>query len=312
MDSLWIAFITVLPLLLMMAVGFVIRRAGIMNETSVSQTNRAVYTVFLPLLIFENIRSSTLDIGLDPWFIFYVVVAILFQFLLALCIVLLSEKNNAKRGVMLQGMFHANYVLFGVMICLNLFGSETASSASLLITIVVPLFALLSIISLAMFDGGRPGFFKTVFGVFVNPLTIACILGILCVFFDIVFPDPIEQTISTLSSIATPLAFVLLGASFGFREVKNSVRGLTLTLLMKLLIFPAIFIGVGILLGYRGGDLAVLLAIFASPAAVSTFTLAGEMGGDEQLAGQLVIFSSLLSILTIFLFIFLLRYFAFL
>lgn len=312
MDSMWIAFTTVLPLLLMMAVGFVIRRAGIMNETSVSQANRVVYTIFLPLLIFQNIRSSTLDIGLDSRFIFYIVIAILFQFLLALCIVLLSEKNNAKRGVMLQGMFHANYVLFGIMICLNLFGSDTASAATLLIAVVVPLFALLSIVSLAMFDGGRPGFFKTLFGVFVNPMTIACILGILCLVFEIWLPDPIEQTISSLSSIATPLAFVLLGASFGFREVKNSVRGLTLTLLMKLLIFPAIFLGVGILLGYRGGDLAVLLAIFASPVAVSTFTLAGEMGGDEQLAGQLVIFSSVLSILTIFLFIFLLRYFAFL
>lgn len=312
MDSMWIAFTTVLPLLLMMAVGFIIRRAGIMNETSVSQTNRAVYTIFLPLLIFQNIRSSTLDIGLSSRFIFYIVVAILFQFLLGLCIVLLSEKSNAKRGVMLQGMFHANYVLFGIMICLNLFGSDTASAATLLIAVVVPLFALLSIVSLAMFDGGRPGFFKTLFGVFVNPMTIACILGILCIVFDVWLPDPIEQTISSLSSIATPLAFVLLGASFGFREMKNSVKGLTLTLLMKLLIFPAIFLGVGILLGYRGGDLAVLLAIFASPVAVSTFTLAGEMGGDEQLAGQLVIFSSVLSILTIFLFIFLLRYFAFL
>lgn len=312
MDSMWIAFRTVLPLLLMMAVGFLIRRAGIMNETSVSQANRAVYTVFLPLLIFQNIRTSTFDIGLDWRFVFYVVAAVLFQFLLALCIVLLSEKNNSKRGVMLQGMFHANYVLFGVMVCVNLFGSETAAVASLMTAIIVPMFALLSIISLAMFDGGRPGFFKTLTGVFLNPMTIACALGILCVFFDVSLPDPVERTVGYLSSIATPLAFVLLGASFGFKEVKNSVKGLSITLLMKLLVFPAIFLGVGILLGFRGGDLAVLLAIFASPVAVSTFTLAGEMGGDEQLAGQLVIFSSLLSIVTIFLFIFLLRYFAFL
>lgn len=312
MDSMWIAFRTVLPLLLMMAVGFIIRRTGIMNETSVSQTNRAVYTIFLPLLVFQNIRTSTLDIDLDSRFIFYVVAAVLFQFLLALCIVLLSEKNNAKRGVMLQGMFHANYVLFGIMICLNLFGSDAASVATLMTAVIVPLFALLSIISLAMFDGGRPGFFKTLAGVFLNPMTIACALGILCIVFDVTLPDPVERTVGSLASIATPLAFVLLGASFGFKEVKHSVKGLTITLLMKLLIFPAIFLGVGTLLGFRGGDLAVLLAVFASPVAVSTFTLAGEMGGDEQLAGQLVIFSSLLSIVTIFLFIFLLRYFAFL
>ena len=98
----------------------------------------------------------------------------------------------------------------------------------------------------------------------------------------------------------------------GRRETGRCVRPLLITLSVKLVIFPAAFLGVALLMGFRGVDLAVLLTLFGSPIAVSSFTMAQQMGGDDQLAGQLVIFSSVLSIGTIFLLIWGLKYFAFL
>ena len=80
---------------------------------------------------------------------------------------------------------------------------------------------------------------------------------------------------------------------------------------MKLILFPAAFLGAAILMGFRGAELVVLLSLFGSPIAVSSFTMAQQMGGDDQLAGQLVIFSSVLSIGTMFLLIWGLNYFAF-
>lgn len=302
---------TILPMLIMIFAGMLLRRTGVMSDTAATQTNGAVYYLFLPLLVFQKVRSATLEVDLNSRYVFFIITAIVFQFLLSLCIVLLSEKNSARRGVMLQGMFHSNYLLFAVLICTELFSSQTASLAVILGTVIVPLYALLSIIGLAMFDGGHPGFFKTLLGAVLNPITIAAVLGIVCVVFDVWLPSFVETAIDSMAGIAIPLACVLLGAAFGFKEMKHSAGGLVVTLLMKLLIFPAILLGVSLLLGYRGGDLAVLLALFASPIAVSTFTMAGEMGGDEKLAGQLVLFSSILSILTFSLFYFLLRYFGY-
>lgn len=312
MDGFWLALRIVLPPLLMMAVGYLIRRTGIMNETSVAQTNRAIFTVFLPLLIFQNIRSTDGVINFDSQLFLYAVVAVIFQFLLSLCIVLLTERDNSKRGVMLQGMFHANYVLFGIPICAALFGSEAASLASLLVAVVIPIFNVLSVVSLELFNGGRPSVLRSIGGIFVNPLMIASILGILSVLFDVSLPSVVDSTIDSLAGIATPLAFVILGASFGFKEARGFGKALTVSLVMKLLVFPALFLFIAILLDFRNAPLAVLLALFASPVAVSSFTMAQQMGGDDKLAGHLVIFSSVLSIFTIFLFIFLLRYFAFL
>lgn len=312
MNIILIALKTILPMLILITAGMLLRRTGVMNDTSARQTNGAVYYLFLPMLVFQKVRSASIEVDLNSRYVFFIITAIVFQFLLSLCIVLLSEKNNARRGVMLQGMFHSNYLLFAVLICSDLFSSSTASLAVILGTVVVPLYALLSIIGLALFDGGHPGFFKTLLGVFLNPVTIAAVLGIVCVMFDVWLPDFAERAIDMMAGISMPLACVLLGAAFGFREIKRSAGGLVISLLMKLLIFPAILLGVSLLLGYRGGDLAVLLVLFASPVAVSTFTMAGEMGGDEKLAGQLVLFSSILSIFTFALFYFLLRYFAYL
>lgn len=312
MNIVWPTLKIMLPLLLMMLTGILLRRTGVMNDTSAEQTNRAVYFVFLPLLVFQKIRSAGLSVDLNSRYVFFVITAIVFQFLLSLCIVLLSEKNNTRRGVMLQGMFHTNYLLFAVLLCSELFSSETASLAVLLGTVVVPLSTLLSIIGLALFDGGRPGFFKTLLGVLVNPITIAAILGMICVLFHISLPDFVERAIDYMADIAMPLSFVLLGASFGFREIRRSAGGLVITLLMKLLIFPAFLLGVAVLLGYRGSELAVLFVLTASPVAVSTFTISGEMGGDDQLAAQIVLFSSVLSVFTCSLFYFLLCYFAYL
>ncbi len=312
MESLRVAAEIVLPLLLMMAVGYIIRLSGLMNEASVRQTNKAIFKIFLPLLIFKNVYSTTLDQSFDSELLFYALAGVGLQFLIALCIAFLTEKDNSRRGVMLQGMFRGNFVLFGIPVCTALFGQQAAGLASLLITVIIPLYNVLAVISLEMFNGGRMGFFRVLKGIVTNPLIIASLAGVLFLVFHITLPDVLYTTVSSLSDIATPLAFVILGASFGFRKVGGRLKDLAITLSVKLLFFPILFLSLAILLGFRGAPLAVLLTVFASPVAVSSFTMAQQMGGDDSLADQMVVFSSILSVFTLFLLIFLLNQLSFL
>ena len=104
---------------------------------------------------------------------------------------------------------------------------------------------------------------------------------------------------------------MILGASFSFGDVGRYFKELAITLGAKLVVFPALFLGIALLLGFRNAPLAVLLTVFGSPIAVSSFTMA-QMGGDDKLAGQLVVFGSILSIGTMFLLIFFLKEMAFL
>lgn len=311
MESLRVALEIVLPLFLLLAVGYGIKLTRMMNDTSVRQMNAVIFKIFLPLLIFFNIYRTDLVSSFNSRLLLFTIIGVLLQFIISLCLVILLEHDNARRGVMLQGMFRSNFVLFGIPISTALFGDAAGGVASLLIAVIIPLYNVLAVVSLESFNGKKPGILKILVGIVTNPLIIASAVGILFVVFHIPLPTVIYKTVSDLSSIATPLAFVMLGASFSFGDTGRCARALSITLAAKLLVYPVLFMGLSILLGFRGASLAVLLTVFGSPIAVSSFTMAQQMGGDDKLAGQLVVFSSLLSVFTMFLFIFGLRELAF-
>lgn len=312
MESLQVALEIVLPLFLLMVVGYIIQISGLMNETSVRQTNKAIFKIFLPLLVFQNVYASELQESFNSKLLLYALGGILLQFILSLCLVLLVEKDNSRRGVMLQGMFRGNFVLFGIPVSTYLFGDRAAGLAAVLIAVIIPLYNVLAVLSLEMFNGKSPNLLTVFKGIVTNPLILASVAGILLNFFHIHLPGFLSETISDCASIATPLAFVMLGASFQFGDIGRCIKPLAITLGMKLIFYPALFLGISLLLGFRDASLAVLLTVFGAPVAVSSFTMAQQMGGDDSLAGQLVIFSSILSIFTVFCLIFLLKEFAFL
>lgn len=311
MESFFIALNTVLPLFLMMTLGYVVKLTGLLNETSTRQVNKLIFKTFLPLLVFINVYDSDLLGDFRSSLILFSVAGVLTEFLISLVLVLLTEQDNSRRGVMLQGMFRSNFVLYGIPVSMALFGGEAAGMASILIAVIIPLFNALAVLALEMFNGQRPNLWQVLIGIITNPLIIASAAGIACNYFAFRLPDVLYNTASTLGGVATPLAFVILGASLNFGETGRCVRSLLLTLLMKLVLYPAAFLGTAILMGFRGAELAVLLTLFGAPIAVSSFTMAQQMGGDDQLAGQLVVFSSVLSIGTIFLLVWGLKFFVF-
>ena len=311
-ESLFISLEIVLPLFFLMAIGYIIKRTGMMNETSVKQVNSVIFKIFLPLLVFLNIYNTELAESFNSKLLLYAVAGVLIQFVLSLCLVILVEKENSRRGVMLQGMFRSNFVLFGIPISTALFGDQAAGLAAILIAVIIPLYNVLAVISPEIFNGRRPNILKILLGIVTNPLIIGSVVGVLFLLFHIELPTVLYETVSDISGIATPLAFIILGASFNFGDVGKYARELSLVLGCKLVFFPVLFLGIALLLGFRDAPLAVLLTVFGAPIAVSSFTMAQQMGGDHALAGQLVVFSSIFSVVTMFLFIFLLKEMAFL
>ena len=99
----------------------------------------------------------------------------------------------------------------------------------------------------------------------------------------------------------------MLGATFRFEAVKENFRRLILALSCKLIIFPAVTLPIAAALGFRGIDILGLLILFGAPVADASYSMAVQMDGDNELAAEVVVFSSLFSILTLFIWIFLLK-----
>lgn len=307
MENLMISANAVLPMCLVMALGYGTRRLGWLRREEISTINKIAFRIFLPCLLYYNIYCSDLSGSFDPLLMAYAVGGVLLTFGLALGYTLLTEKLPERRGVLIQGMFRSNYVIMGIPVATALLGVDQLGTVSILIAVIVPLFNMLAVVVLEVFRGQKPKPLHILGQIAKNPLVIGSVLGILTLIAGIRLPHILEQTIQSVSAIASPLQLFLLGAFFQFSGLKTYRRELVTVSIAKLIVSPGLFLGLGALLGFRGVAFVSLIGIFASPTAVNSFTMAQQMGGDAELAGDIVVTTSAASILTMFLWIFLFK-----
>lgn len=297
----------VLPMCLIMALGYGTRRLGWIRREEISAINKIAFRIFLPCLLYYNVYCSDLSGSFDPLLMAYAVGGVLLTFGLSLGYTLLTEKLPERRSVMIQGMFRSNYVIMGIPVATALLGAGELGTISILIAVVVPLFNMLAVVVLEVFRGQKPKPLHVLGQIVKNPLVIASALGILTLAAGIRLPHILEQTIQNISAIASPLQLFLLGAFFQFSGLKTYRRELVTVSAAKLIVSPGLFLGLGALLGFRDAAFVSLLGVFASPTAVNSFTMAQQMGGDAELAGDIVVVTSAVSMLTMFLWIFLFK-----
>lgn len=307
MENLMISANAVLPMCLVMALGYGTRRLGWLRREEISTINKIAFRIFLPCLLYYNIYCSDLSGSFDPLLMAYAVGGVLLTFGLALGYTLLTEKLPERRGVLIQGMFRSNYVIMGIPVATALLGADQLGTVSILIAVIVPLFNMLAVVVLEVFRGQKPKPLHILCQIAKNPLVIGSVLGILTLVAGIRLPHILEQTIQSVSAIASPLQLFLLGAFFQFSGLKTYRRELVTVSIAKLIVSPGLFLGLGALLGFRGVAFVSLIGIFASPTAVNSFTMAQQMGGDAELAGDIVVTTSAASILTMFFWIFLFK-----
>ena len=304
MENLMLSANAVLPMFMLLAAGFLSQKAGVLTREDVPRFNKVAFRIFLPCLLFYNIYCSDLSAAVKPGLIIYAVCGVLLVFAAAYLSVQHLVRREDWKGVIAQGIFRSNFVIMGIPIAQALVGADQLGAETVLIAVVVPLFNFLSVYVLERFRGGNVNLRKVLLEVAKNPLIISSLLGILCQLLGIRLPHLLEQTVSSLSVIASPLQLFLLGAFFRFDGLGRYLKPLTAVTTVKLFVTPALLLGTAALLGIRGGDFVGLIGIFASPTAVNSFTMVQQMDcGDAELAGDIVVMTSAVSILSFFLWI---------
>lgn len=309
MENLILSLNVVFPLFLTMSLGYFLKYLNLFDNSTLDRMNNITFKSFLPMLLFYNIYKTDLHDTFNLKLIIFSVTCIIVLYLILYLLVPLIEKDNKKRGALLQGLFRSNFVIFGLPITESLFGSEKVGVTAILIAIIVPLFNMLSVLALETFRDGKLNFKKIFIGIIKNPLIIASCLGVLTLLLKIKIPTAIEKTISDVSKIATPLSLILLGASFKFDNIKKYLKQTTIAVIGKTILIPCIILPICIMFGYRDVELSTLMIIFAAPTAISSFTMAKQMDSDSDLAGQIVVFTSAFCVITVFMWIFILKQF---
>lgn len=274
------------------------------------QANAIVFKIFLPCMLFYNVYQS--DIGAEIHsrikLCIWAAGGLLILFVLLCLIVPKVVKQENQQGVVIQGIFRSNYVIFGVAVVQNMYGVKSTTTAAILSAILVPMYNFLAVVALSIFGEKREtDWKKIILDIVKNPLIISSVLGIIFSLLGIRLPTAVDTTVQDLAKLSTSIAFMILGGDLDFSKVKGNLKVASAVLTIKLVILPLIMIPMIVMMGYRDADLLSGLLAYQTPVAVSSYIMAQQAGADGQLAGQLVVFSSVLSIFTLFVTILILR-----
>ena len=314
MQDIIFAINAVSPIVLMIIVGYFLKKIKLLESSTAIKLNTLVFRVFLPIMLFLNVYKIENFTQIDFTFVFYAIGITVLLFLVGIPIMHFSIKDNRQRSVMLQGIFRANYALVGIPLAQSLFGEEGSIMASLLSAFIVPTFNVLAVICLTVYSAGdkKPSFTGVIKGIAKNPLIQGIFCGLVALGIRAIFVEfgidfrlsqitPIYKTLSNLSSVATPLSLLVLGARFELSAIHQLKKQIIFGTINRCVIVPLIGISIALLFNrFSGAQFASFVACFCTPIAVSSVPMTQEMGADADLMGQLVVWTTVFSAFSIF------------
>ena len=296
-----VAVKAIIPLFLLIGVGIYVRWQKMLTDAELKHVNAMVFRVFFFCMMFYNMYTTTIATAFRPRLMAFTVSALFIMLMLSAVVVCTVEKDNRSRGAMLQALFRSNFVLLGLPLVENIFGQAALAVPTMMIAVVSPIYNTVSVFFLESFRGeGRFSLIKTLQTVLKNPMIVGAILGAAFMVTGITVPEPVLKPIRQIASCTSPVALIILGASFQFGTISEEKRNLLIVVLGRLVVIPALVLGTAYYMGFHGVDFVTLLCIFATPCAVASFAMAQQLGSNAELAGNSVVLTSAFSGITLF------------
>ena len=320
------AFNAVVPILLLILLGYFLRKKNFLNDNFLAVGKKLVFNVCIPVMLFVNIYDTEGFSAIRWDIMIYILAIMFFFFFVSLLIAVWTTKIPQRRGVLTQCFWRSNFAIIGLPLASALGGSEAVAMAAVMSAFAIPVYNIFAVIALTVFLEDSKGSKIDVWGMLKNIAKNPLIIGVLCgigtlalralqvelwgeaklsISRDLAF---LYKTLGNIKSITSPFALIVLGGQFEFSAVKGMFKEIAVGTLCRLVVAPALGLGIAILLSAKTAwfscgvnEYPGMIALFGSPVAVSSAVMAGAMNNDEQLATQLVVWTSIGSILTVFL-----------
>jgi predicted permease len=291
----------VLPVFAVIALGALLKRLGLIDAEFLRQTNRLVYYVCLPLLLFYEIGRADFLANFNGRLVVGSILAVTVTFLVSYAYTVVRGYPPAARGVFSQGAFRGNIAYIGLAIVFNALGQEGLTRAGILMGFLVPFLNLYAIVALLWphrRDQKDQGGAFVVRQIALNPLILASFAGIAWSFLALPMPLLMERSLKIASGMALPLALLAIGGAFSLERLRGDLFTAALAAGAKLIWMPLLAAGLLYALGVTGTDLEIGVLIAGTPAATANYIMAQQLKGDAELAATIVMLSTLFSALT--------------
>ncbi len=300
-------FVTLFPLYFYMVLGIIMRKGGVIDQSTALKCNRIIFTGFIPMSVFTSAYNSDLHNLSSLKAGLFVIITSIIMFLIFILSIPKLVQDRSKAASLIQCLFRTNFVLLGLVYIELMYGREQMGQVSIMIAMIVPILNVLAVMNFELLRNGTIQFKNVLKRIVTNPIIIGSILGMLFNVLGIRIPDMLYKPINTVGSLASPFAMIIVGAMITMEGLRNNRRLLVWGNLGRLLFVPGLLLPLAILFGFRGQLLIAILTALGGPTAVAGVAMASQLGGDAELSSELLATTTVFSTFTLYLFIVLLR-----
>ncbi|MDY0219879.1 MAG: AEC family transporter [Desulfobacterium sp.] len=289
---------SIFPLFCLIALGCLLNRFNVTTGAFFATSDRLVYYIFFPVMLFWKIRRATTDGGESINLCMAVIASILVVYLLSLGAIGLFGISSFQAGSFSQACYRFNTYI-GMAIIITTLGEPGVRYFGILIGFAIPFVNVLAVSTLVWHSGkqGSPGdtahyLLRTLIS---NPLILGCVAGILFAKFKLSFPVFLDNTFRMMTSVTLPLALLSIGGSLRLVGLRQKAVISFAAALLKIVILPLIGFLFLKLFSVSGVPFKVGMIFFALPTSTAIYVLSAQLSSDTELASAAIMVSTVFS-----------------
>lgn len=292
----------IFPIFILLLLGSLLKQMGITNDHFLKTSDKLVYFIFFPVMLFWKIGKASSDMGHSVSLVMAGLIAVTLVYLASLITIRMFRISHFQAGAFSQACYRFNTYI-GMALVMNALGEEGVKYFGILIGFAIPIINVLAVSTLIWFSGGKQSFGQSTSHLFKalvsNPLILGCLAGILFSKSGLEFPVFLDNTFGLMTSVTMPLALISIGGSLTLDGLKNNILTAFLATDLKLILLPVIGYFLLSFFNISGIPFKVGMIFFTLPTSTAIYVLSAQLNSDTQMASAAIMMSTLVSFISL-------------
>ncbi|MBE5945217.1 MAG: AEC family transporter [Lachnospiraceae bacterium] len=299
-----------MPIFLVILLGYILRKFNLISDEFVAVANKYVFMVALPIMLFQEISTSDVRKDMNVKFFLFCLLVTIIMFALVWVIAAITLKDKTLVGAFAQAGARGSAAVLGVAFVENICGD--IGMTPLMIVAAVPFFNMISVVILVFNANGsrekNKGKIKDAcINIAKNPIIIGILSGLIISLLKVDLPVMVDRTMDYIGRTATPIALIAIGGGFDTKAAIEKLKPALGASFIKLIGLPAVFLPIAYILDFGSSEMVAILMMLAAPTTVSCYIMAKNMDNDEVLTSNVIVLTTLLSSVTLTMWVFVLK-----
>ncbi len=300
-------FNSLMPVFLLIALGKGLTRTSFFTPDLARNINRLTYWVALPALLIDKISNASFSSSDVSRISLLLILSTLLSIGVAYVVARFMRIERKALGAFIQGSARANNAFVGLPVILYAMSGMRPGLEAVATVALAPAIIFYNIVSITVLlahgDRKQIHFADTakIYArqLFTNPLIIACVIGLTLNATGLLPPQIVQRSLTALGNMALGLALLSIGSSLSFAGIRNGLKRSFAAASIQVFVQPLIGLALALLWNLPAIDRQILLIYLACPAAVASYVLADIFNSDRELAGHIIVVSTLLSAISL-------------